>query len=108
MPPLLREVIGDVLRRARIAQGRTLREVSGSARISLGYLSEVERGRKEASSELLNAICDALDIPLSTLLVDAGERMATRQREELSDVGAPGIDETTKVVIPPVASLAVA
>ena len=60
MPPLVREVIGDVLREARTTQGRTLREVSDSARVSLGYLSEVERGRKEPSSELLNAICDAL------------------------------------------------
>ena len=55
MGTLLREVIGDVLRRARIDQGRTLREVSDAARVSLGYLSEVERGRKEASSELLSA-----------------------------------------------------
>ena len=60
MAVLLREVIGDVLRRARTSQGRTLREVSDSARVSLGYLSEVERGRKEASSELLSAICTAL------------------------------------------------
>ena len=56
MGTVLREVIGDVLRRARIDQGRTLREVSDAARVSLGYLSEVERGRKEASSELLSAI----------------------------------------------------
>ena len=72
MAVLLREVIGDVLRRARISQGRTLREVSDSARVSLGYLSEVERGRKEASSELLSSICGALDIPLSRVLIDAG------------------------------------
>ncbi len=78
MASLVREVIGDVLRRARTSQGRTLREVSDSARVSLGYLSEVERGRKEPSSELLNAICDALDVPLSELLIDAGERMAAR------------------------------
>ena len=73
MTALLREVIGDVLRRARISQGRTLREVSDSARVSLGYLSEVERGRKEASSELLGSICGALDIPLSAVLIDAGD-----------------------------------
>ena len=66
-PSLLREVIGDVLRRARTTQHRTLREVSDAARVSLGYLSEVERGLKEASSELLNAICEALDVPLSEL-----------------------------------------
>jgi transcriptional regulator with XRE-family HTH domain len=78
MPPLVREVVGDVLRRARMSQARTLREVSDSARVSLGYLSEVERGRKEPSSELLNAICDALELPLSAVLIDAGERMAHR------------------------------
>lgn len=79
---LLREAIGESLRRARIAQSRTLREVSTSARVSLGYLSEVERGRKEASSELLAAICQALDVPLSQVLVDVSATMA--------DADAPG------------------
>lgn len=79
MAVLLREVIGDVLRRARTSQGRTLREVSNSARVSLGYLSEVERGRKEASSELLGAICTALDVPLSRVLSDAGAEMAGQE-----------------------------
>jgi transcriptional regulator with XRE-family HTH domain len=112
MASLVREVVGDVLRRARTSQGRTLREVSDSARVSLGYLSEVERGRKEPSSELLNAICSALEVPLSEVLIDAGERMA---REEAAARTAPStaasgatIDASTKVVIPPVASLAVA
>lgn len=68
MAVLLREAIGDRLRHARTIQHRTLREVSRAARVSLGYLSEVERGRKEASSELLAAICDALELPLSDLL----------------------------------------
>ncbi len=116
MPPLVREVVGDVLRRARTSQGRTLREVSDSARVSLGYLSEVERGRKEPSSELLNAICDALRVPLSAVLTDAGERMAREERVALAAPGSPPsngasgstIDASTKVVIPPVASLAVA
>ncbi|NBU93525.1 MAG: XRE family transcriptional regulator [Actinobacteria bacterium] len=67
---LLRTYIGSALRTARIEQGRTLRDVAKSARVSLGYLSEVERGHKEASSELLNAICSALDLSLSTVLVD--------------------------------------
>jgi len=67
---LLRTHIGSALRSARIEQGRTLRDVAKSARVSLGYLSEVERGHKEASSELLNAICTALDLSLSTILVD--------------------------------------
>lgn len=61
---LLRTHIGSVLRDARVAQGRTLRDVAASANISLGYLSEVERGQKEASSELLNSICLALDLSL--------------------------------------------
>jgi DNA-binding XRE family transcriptional regulator len=65
---LLREAIGDRLRRTRTSQHRTLREVSRVARVSLGYLSEVERGRKEPSSELLASICDALDLPLDELL----------------------------------------
>jgi transcriptional regulator with XRE-family HTH domain len=108
MAALLREVIGDVLRRARTSQGRTLREVSDTARVSLGYLSEVERGRKEASSELLTAICHALQVPLSTVLLDAGDQMADKERAELSAVSAAHIDASTKVVIPPVASLAVA
>ena len=60
---LVRRSIGEVLRRERQHQGRTLREVSSAARVSLGYLSEVERGQKEASSELLAAICGALDLP---------------------------------------------
>lgn len=68
MSLLLREAIGDRLRRTRAAQHRTLREVSRTARVSLGYLSEVERGQKEASSELLAAICHALDLPLADLL----------------------------------------
>ncbi len=103
MPSLVREVIGDVLREARVTQGRTLREVSDSARVSLGYLSEIERGRKEPSSELLTAICDALQVPLSQVLIDAGERMAREERASRAS-----IDASIKVVIPPVVSLAVA
>jgi transcriptional regulator with XRE-family HTH domain len=65
---LLRRVIGDALRARRQGQHRTLREVSTAANVSLGYLSEIERGQKEASSELLAAICDALGARLSELL----------------------------------------
>jgi transcriptional regulator with XRE-family HTH domain len=108
MPSLLREVLGDVLRRARTKQGRTLREVSYAARVSLGYLSEVERGRKEASSELLSAICDALDVPLSQLLLDAGEQLARQEHRTAALASAANIDASTKVVIPPVVSLAIA
>jgi transcriptional regulator with XRE-family HTH domain len=108
MTALLREVIGDVLRRARTEQGRTLREVSDSARVSLGYLSEVERGRKEASSELLSAICGALDVPLSRVLSDAGEELAREEHAAIARVSAANIDSATKVVIPQVVSMAVA
>ena len=73
---LLRQLLGDVLRRLRIRQGRTLREVSASARVSLGYLSEVERGRKEASSELLAAICAALDTPLSQVFREVSDNFS--------------------------------
>jgi transcriptional regulator with XRE-family HTH domain len=108
MTALLREVIGDVLRRARTEQGRTLREVSDSARVSLGYLSEVERGRKEASSELLSAICGALDVPMSRVLYDAGEELVRVEHDALVRASAANIDATTKVVIPQVVSMAVA
>jgi XRE family transcriptional regulator, stress-response regulator len=107
MTALLREVIGNVLRGVRTSQGRTLREVSDSARVSLGYLSEVERGRKEASSELLTAICGALDVPLSGVLIDAGMQMERDERVDRAVTSAT-IDASTKVVIPPVASMAVA
>jgi transcriptional regulator with XRE-family HTH domain len=73
---LLRRLLGDVLRHRRQDQGRTLREVSSSARVSLGYLSEVERGQKEASSELLGSICEALDVPLSEVLRDVSDHLA--------------------------------
>lgn len=72
---LLRRELGDVLREQRRTQGRTLREVSAKASVSLGYLSEVERGEKEASSELLASICEALDVPLSRVLSDTSDRV---------------------------------
>jgi len=76
---LLRQEIGDVLRHARRQQGRTLREVSSQARVSLGYLSEVERGQKEASSELLASICGALAVPLSSVLREVSQRVAAAE-----------------------------
>jgi XRE family transcriptional regulator, stress-response regulator len=76
MALLLREAIGGSLRRARTARRRTLRDVSRRARVSLGYLSEIERGRKEPSSELLAAICDALDVALPDVLTEAAEFLA--------------------------------
>jgi len=86
---LLRRVLGDALRGRRLRQRRTLREVSGAARVSLGYLSEVERGQKEASSELLASICEALDVKLSDLLREVSETM--RRSERSAEVaGMPG------------------
>ena len=67
---LLRTQLGNTLRGHRLRQRRTLRDVSGVARVSLGYLSEVERGQKEASSELLASICDALELELADLLAE--------------------------------------
>jgi transcriptional regulator with XRE-family HTH domain len=72
---LLRTQLGNTLRGHRLRQRRTLRDVSGAARVSLGYLSEVERGQKEASSELLASICDALDVELADLLAEVSVEM---------------------------------
>jgi transcriptional regulator with XRE-family HTH domain len=79
---LLRRVIGDALRARRQAQHRTLREVSTAANVSLGYLSEIERGQKEASSELLAAVCDALGARLSEVLRDVSSTVATTEQRE--------------------------
>ena len=76
---LVREAVGQTLRAARTSQGRTLRDVAREARVSLGYLSEVERGQKEASSELLAAICAALTLPISQLLVEVSRSMHLHQ-----------------------------
>jgi transcriptional regulator with XRE-family HTH domain len=82
---VLRREIGDVLRDARQRQGRTLREVSSAARVSLGYLSEVERGQKEASSELLGSICGALNLPLSIVLREVSDRVAVAEGLTIPD-----------------------
>jgi transcriptional regulator with XRE-family HTH domain len=74
---LLRETVGEVLRRHRLEQDRTLREVSAAAAVSLGYLSEIERGKKEPSSELLAAVCAALRVPLPLLLREVSDELAT-------------------------------
>ncbi|NGP06212.1 helix-turn-helix transcriptional regulator [Rhodococcus sp. 14C212] len=130
MALLLREAIGDSLRRTRVSQSRTLREVSSSARVSLGYLSEIERGRKEASSELLAAICHALDVPLSDVLFDVSESLAdavpargrtpvgaaaslgaepkSRDSDALAAEHAALVAQDTRVVIPPPAARALA
>src|SRR5690349_9763342 len=79
---LLRRVIGDALRARRQGQHRTLREVSTAANVSLGYLSEIERGQKEASSELLAAICDALGARLSELLGEVSDTLLLAEEME--------------------------
>ncbi|MBL5974285.1 MAG: XRE family transcriptional regulator [Candidatus Leucobacter sulfamidivorax] len=73
---LVRQEIGDVLRDFRLQKGRTLRQVAGDASVALGYLSEVERGQKEASSEILAAVADALDTPLSVIMSEVSDRLA--------------------------------
>lgn len=91
---LLRRVIGDALRARRQSQHRTLREVSTSANVSLGYLSEIERGQKEASSELLSSICDALGAQLSEVLREVSDTMALAEQMDgvLVPVGADAPD----------------
>ena len=94
--PLLRTIVGGVLRRTRRSQHRTLADVAATARISMQYLSELERGRKEASSEILAALCAALGLDLSELLAAAGHdlldqrgrRPGVRRIGELREAGA--------------------
>lgn len=73
---LVRQEIGDVLRDLRLQKGRTLRQVAGKASVALGYLSELERGQKEASSEILASVADALDTPISAIMHEVGDRIA--------------------------------
>ena len=84
----MRQLVGEVLRARRIAQGLTLRDVSARARVSLGYISEVERGQKEPSSELLAALAGALDVPLSRLLLDVSALLALEEATDLASVSS--------------------
>ena len=97
MAVLLREAIGERLRRTRTFQHRTLREVSREARVSLGYLSEVERGRKEASSELLASICGALELPLDELLLRVAGDVGPGIAGQVPDTVPDGLVDTTLV-----------
>jgi len=85
---VIRQVIGETIRAIRLRQRRTLRQVSTAARVSLGYLSEIERGQKEPSSELLAAICAALDVRLSDLFAEVSDTM--RRDEKRADVARMG------------------
>lgn len=76
-PLLLRQQIGDVLRDHRLSQGQTLRQVAGKASVALGYLSEVERGQKEVSSEILQSVAEALGVPLSRIIREVSDRVAS-------------------------------
>ena len=73
---LVREEIGDVLRDLRLQKGQTLRQVASRASVALGYLSEVERGQKEASSEILASVAEALDVPISSIMREVGDRIS--------------------------------
>ena len=92
--PLFRQLLGDVLRERRRELGLTLREVSAQARVSLGYISEIERGQKEASSELLASLCSAMDLPLSDVLREVADAVAL---EEIALGLTPAPAETTPI-----------
>lgn len=86
---LMRQEIGDVLRDFRLQKGRTLRQVAGDASVALGYLSEVERGQKEASSEVLSSVAEALETPLSVILGEVSHRLAVIEDIDLHIKGLP-------------------
>jgi transcriptional regulator with XRE-family HTH domain len=85
---LFRRVLGDVLRHQRVQRGMTLREVSAGARVSLGYISEIERGQKEASSELLASLCTAMDLTLSQVIREVSDQVA-REEAALAPIPLP-------------------
>ena len=92
----MRQLVGETLRARRAERGLTLREVSGKARVSLGYISEIERGQKETSSELLAALAEALDVPLSAVLRDVADQMELHEvvstpLATVSSIGADGV-----------------
>ena len=92
---LVRQEIGDVLRDLRLQKAMTLRQVAGRASVALGYLSEVERGQKEASSEILASVAEALDTPLSVIMHEVGDRLAM-----LDGVAVAGFDSVVPDTLP--------
>ena len=85
---LVRQEIGDVLRDFRLQKGQTLRQVASRASVALGYLSEVERGQKEASSEILGSLADALDVPISVIMREVSDRLALVEGVNLEEAFA--------------------
>ena len=86
---LLRQEVGDVLRTHRQERGQTLRQVASKASVALGYLSEVERGQKEVSSEILASVAEALEVPLSVVMRDVSERLASVEGIYFDDTFIP-------------------
>ena len=96
---LFRRLLGEVLRSQRMRQGRTLREISADARVSLGYISEIERGQKEASSELLASLCDALEVPLSDVLREVSDTVAVEEQRIAADAAVERVPARTGDVV---------
>ncbi|HHW51410.1 MAG TPA: helix-turn-helix transcriptional regulator [Pseudoclavibacter sp.] len=105
---LVRQELGDVLRDVRLQKGRTLRQVAGRASVALGYLSEVERGHKEASSEILASVADALDTPVSVIMREVSDRLAMVEEMESAALGRervmPPVSRVPDVVPPELVS----
>ena len=99
--PLWRDLVGEVLRRERLAQDRTLKDVAEAARISMPYLSELERGRKEASSEILAALCRVLDLSEGELLTHVAAEFDGAQVLSLVPGQSDLRDERTAVELQP-------
>ncbi|MGO1544740.1 MAG: helix-turn-helix domain-containing protein [Gulosibacter sp.] len=88
---LVRHEMGEVLRNVRLRKGATLRQVAGRASVALGYLSEIERGQKEASSEILASVAGALDTPLSQIYHEVGNRLSVHEENELREQRLAGV-----------------
>ena len=85
-PILVREAMGETIRDLRMKSARTLRDVSADAQVSLGYLSEIERGQKEASSEVVSWIADALGVSVAELMLEVAERLAAYESDTVVSI----------------------
>ncbi|CAN5474862.1 helix-turn-helix transcriptional regulator [soil metagenome] len=97
---LVRQEIGDVLRDFRLQKAMTLRQVASRASVALGYLSEVERGQKEASSEILASVADALDTPISVIMREVGDRLAIIEGVDFHERSVGGVRFAAHAVVP--------